>query len=156
VTRTSRSKEYSELREFALALAEFLDRRQPGAARLSLADSLADGFTGNEEHLSRSRQLQGARMAVGDLLEMTRGVGTEVVRETDAWLTAKGVFPLSAMRERIWRQVPKILARGRIRNDSEYYLLIERLNDAGATGLQGPDRTRAAEIVAAYAGKRAV
>jgi hypothetical protein len=147
--------EYRELRAFALALAEYVDRRYPLPGGLSLAQGLADGLSGAEK-LSSSRQLQSVRMAVADMLEMTRDLSAEGLRDVEAWLAAKRVASLAQTRERIWRRVPKILKRGYIRDDAEYYLLNERLNDVGPTGLNGADREQAGHIVAAYESKRAV
>ena len=156
MTRPSKdATEDAELRVFALALAEFIDRRHPQPGGLSLAQGLADGFS-RPEKFSPSRQRQSVKMAVADMLEMTRDLSAEVLREAEAWLAGKRVPSLSQTRERIWQRVPKILKRGYIRDDAEYYLLSERLNDVGPTGLNGADREQAGQIVAAHESKRAV
>jgi hypothetical protein len=33
------------------------------------------------------------------------------------------------MRERVWKTISKVIARGRLRTEAEYYLVIERLMD---------------------------
>jgi hypothetical protein len=89
-------------------------------------------------------------MAVADLLEMTRDLPASTVDQANVWLLAEGVASLSAMRERIWRQIPRILARGRIRNEVEYYLVADRMGDVGPDGLDEDERQLAAELVAEY------
>jgi hypothetical protein len=98
--------------------------------------------------------LRGYRQAVQDALEMTREWPPAEVAVADQHLRGRGITTLSEMRARIWRQVPRILARGRIRTDEEYYLLIERLNDVDATALSAEERARASELVAAYKAER--
>jgi hypothetical protein len=156
MTRPSRDAvEYLELRAFALALAEFVDRRTPLPGGVSLAQGLTDGLAG-AQRFSSSRQLQSVKMAVADMLEMTRDLSAEGLSEVEAWLAANRVASLARTRERIWQRVPKILKRGYIRDEAEYYQLGERLNDVGPSGLSGADREQASQIVAAYESKRAV
>jgi len=54
------------------------------------------------------------------------------------------------MREQVWQKVPKILRRGTIRNDEEYYLIIERLNDMSKAGFNCEEREKAGRMVLAY------
>ena len=156
MTRPSRGAiDYSQLRAFVLALAEFIDGRYPLPGGRSLTQGLADGFSGLEK-FSPSRQRQGVKMAVADMLEMTRDLSGEALREMEAWLAAKRLESLSDIRARVWWRVPQILKRGYIRDDAEYYLLNERLNDTSPAGLDVADREQAGQIVAAYERKRAV
>jgi hypothetical protein len=89
-------------------------------------------------------------MAVGDFLEMTRDLTPEQVSAADAALAAAGAPSLSTVRVRVWRKVPKILARGRIRNEVEYYLVKERLNDVGPDGFKGADLELADRLVSQF------
>jgi len=58
------------------------------------------------------------------------------------------------MREQVWQKVPKILRRGTIRNDEEYYLIIERLNDMSKAGFNCEEREKAGRMVLAYESRR--
>jgi hypothetical protein len=51
------------------------------------------------------------------------------------------------VRHQVWKRVPKILARRKIRNEEEYYLLMERLNDVGPDGLDGSERELGNDLV---------
>lgn len=95
-------------------------------------------------------------MAVQDLLEMSRDLTPSGVSAADRWLAQRGVARLSEMRAEVWRTIPKVLARGRIRSEEEYYLVIERLNDVDDLDLCERDRRRLELIAASFADRVAV
>ena len=147
--KSERQRRYEQLKSFILAFAEFIDSwsltQPPGRVGspgpdgeivwrtvegppLQMTPSLRSRIAQLETH-SFSEALRGIRMALNDSLEMTRDLPTEGIKQADEFLTRHGCPSLTAMRELVWQRVPKILKRGRIRNDEEYYLIIERLND---------------------------
>ena len=165
-----RQAEYEEIKVFALALAQFIDEwsltqppgrvgspgpdgtigwREVEGSRFLMAPALRTGIISLEDR-GFSTALRGVRMAVSDSLEMTRDLPERTVREADDFLTARGCSTLTVMRERVWQRLPKVLKRGRIRDEEEYRLVIERLNDVSASGLLGEDRVKAGRMVAAY------
>src|SRR6187399_3322703 len=75
------------------------------------------------------------RQIIAILLEGTIDFTPAQVAAADAMCKAADAPLLSAVRAPFWRKVPKILARRKIRNQEEYYLVVERLNDVGPTGL---------------------
>lgn len=170
----ARLAEYVELKRFALALSEYFDEwlraqpplrvavfgengelswREAERPKFSWAQSLARVLEVAEAG-GYSRALPGLRMAVNDLLDSSRDFSRESVVAADQFLSGKGCATLSAMRERVWKTVPKILRRGRIRDDEEYYLTMERLNDTSDSGFAQADRVAANQLVAAYEAKR--
>lgn len=62
---------------------------------------------------------------------MSRDFSPEAVRNADTHLVAAGTLSLTEMRRRIWRVIPKVLERGRIRNVDEYYVVKNTLDDDG-------------------------
>lgn len=112
--------------------------REIATPELHLAESLAANLPPDAVRGGRV----GARLAVQDLLESSRFFTAAQVREADRRLEASGAETLSAVRRRIWRTIPKLLERGRIRTEAEYYLLIERLNDVDDPDLDSAMRTR--------------
>ena len=164
-----RSAEYEGDWQFALVFSAFLDSlsreltapvgesRPDGtiASRLapntyiSLADTLAAARASAE---SRGRHLShtSVRMALQDLIEMSRDLNTEQLSQADARLAARGLPTVSAMRLKVWRTIPKVLKRGQIRNDLEYYLLVERLNDVDSHELVPEDRLRLETMIETY------
>jgi hypothetical protein len=94
------------------------------------------------------------RIALQDLLEWSRSLTPEQRIHADSWLRDKGLPTLSAMSSEIWQTIPKLLERGRIRTDVEYYLLIERLNDFSDSGLTEEQRERLSQMVISYESAR--
>jgi hypothetical protein len=163
--------EYGRFKRFVLSFAEFLDKRAVSDPRPLRTGSIGpDGqlvqkdchgppilmvpyFREGIAELERTRPRgwrSGLRQAVQDLLEMSRDFSPADVRAADAALAQKGAPTLSTLRSEIWSTIPKILRRGRIKTESEYYLIIERLNDVAADGLPPQDRDRLNAIVAAF------
>ena len=140
--------DYAQMRAFVLALCRFLDSHFPTS--FSMGSGIAEGIQGMEANVGPRTRLKGIRMAVADVLEMSRDFTREQLTAADAALAAEGAPLLSTMRARIWRKVPRILARGKIRNEVEYYLVIERLNDVGPDALQGAERELAGELVSQF------
>ncbi len=87
-----------------------------------------------------SQVLTGVRQSVADLLAMTRDLSAEEVRTADARLAAAGAIPLAEMRRRVWRIVPKVLARERIHDVDEYDVVKNALD--GGDDLVPADRAR--------------
>jgi hypothetical protein len=144
--------EYEALNRYVTGIFDFLVSR----GRLS-PDTRALFSEGRAAIEARgwSAALRGMRMAAADTLEMTRDLPRDVVAEADEFLKSRSAATVSLMRVRIWRQIPKILTRGRIRNEEEYYLLVEQLNDVSTTSLSEADRARAERMIAAYEAARA-
>ena len=79
------------------------------------------------------RALLGLRMAIGDCIEASASWPAQKVKEADDALRARGIATLSEMRRRYWRRFIRILKRGKISTEDEYYLL-----KAIATGSSPP------------------
>ena len=92
----------------------------------------------------------GLRLALQDTLEVTRDLPPPVIVQLNTYLGERGLPALSAVQTRVWQTIPKVLARGRIRTQVEYYLLIERLNDVSDETLSASDRDRLAGIILDY------
>ena len=143
----TRVAEYAKLCEFLLVATEYCygakwegDAVGAGAEPADSAEAVAvvldllrQGIKANEAY-PLSLQIEGARQAMNDLLERSRLLSLRQVAELDALLEARGCETLSAARTRLWNDLDKVLRRGRIRTEREYYALVERLND-GVTPL---------------------
>lgn len=66
---------------------------------------------------------KGLGMAVGNILEITSDLSAEQVGTTDTALGAEGLLTLSEVKARLGRAVGRLLARGELRYETEYYLL---------------------------------
>lgn len=115
---------------------------------------LPRNFDELERRGSRTELLRGIQEGLSDLLEMSRDWPEERVRAADDYLALKGGRTLSQVRVALWGQLPKLLARKRLRNDFEYRLLMERLNDVSPGSLSDEERTIAERLVIAYERRR--
>ena len=88
-----------------------------------------------------SEILTGVKQAVADQLEMTRDFLQDAVKRADDFLIAEGAVTLTEMRRRVWRVIPKVLNRGRIRSIDEFYVVKNVLDDDGEN-LPEKDRAR--------------
>ncbi len=116
----ARVAEYDRLSHFCALFFEYLKTKN---TEFSSFGPLSDFWRAGHPF---SESLSGVRQAVGDFLEMTRDFTPQELKEADAYLTERGAVTLTDMRRQIWQLIPKILKRGKIRNDEEYYLLKER------------------------------
>jgi hypothetical protein len=82
-----------------VACLEQIESRWPGKARSGLA------------------------MAIGDTIEMTEGWPLERVAETDRLLANDGLPTLTEMRVHFSKVIRRVLNRGSIKNEVEYYAL---------------------------------
>jgi len=85
---------------------------------------------------------------------MSRDLSGQQVRTVDDRMAAAGLPTLTAMRERVWQTVSKVLKRGKCRTDAEYYLVIERINDVGDLTLSTEERERLEQILRQYETRR--
>jgi hypothetical protein len=100
------------------------------------------------EKTSRSKALVGLRQAINDCVEMSLGFGQAEVEKLDSDLRAGGMITLSELRKRYSKDYARILKRGRIANDSEFYLIQNVLN--GPTEKSGKEYEKLAEIISDY------
>ncbi|CAN5299562.1 hypothetical protein BH09PSE3_BH09PSE3_08320 [soil metagenome] len=111
--------EYETLRAWS---AMFIERVLPVPAGLpaeSRPIAILDGMALN----APGRARQGLGMMIGDFIEDTSHLPVSQVKHIDAEFTTAGLPTLSAMRLRFMRQIKRIVKRGSISNEEEYYLI---------------------------------
>lgn len=114
--------------------------------RIPFLSLLKEGLV-ETERMGASKARAGLRMAIQDMLETSRILTPAQVRELDGRLSSAGLPTLTAMRERVWRTLAKVMARGRCRTEAEYYLIVERLSNVDDETLSGDDRQTLDRIV---------
>jgi hypothetical protein len=139
----------SALHNAALAPDEATAERLRQMAEVSYLDLMRRGLENVEVPGSRASRT-GMRLGLQDSLEFSRDFTPEEVRAADERMTAAGLPTLTAMRHRIWQTIPQAIARGRCRNETEYYLLKERLIDMGDETLSPADRETLERIVGEF------
>jgi len=84
-------------------------------------------------------------MAINDMIEMTRDWPASRVQDIDFALASKRLPTLSQLRLRFSKTVDRILKRGAIKNEQEYYAARNALEMAADV-----DQPRIRDLVAAY------
>lgn len=113
-----REREYEDL--FA-----FLDFYQANLHKVRLVQttSFAAEAARIVETYGKSKALEGLRQAVNDVIEELRDLTQESVAIVDNALRASGVRTLSDVRKSYSASYKKILRRGLIKTETEYYLV---------------------------------
>ena len=81
------------------------------------------------EKKSLKKAFQGLRMAINDIVEKSFHFDPAKVEKLDSELRSRGMITLSELRRRYSKDYAKIMKRGQIKNETEYYLLRNVLDD---------------------------
>ena len=73
--------------------------------------------------------LNGLRQAINDCMEMSLHFDHAEVEKLDSQLRSSGIITLSELRRRYSKSYAKIMKRGQIKNETEYYLVRNVLYD---------------------------
>ncbi len=101
------------------------------------------------EQKSMSQARLGLGLAINDTLEDSWDLSPAEVTAIDDDLAGRGIVTLSELRRRYSRQFKGILKRGKIRDETEYYLVAGILASFTADATD-EERTRLSEMVGAY------
>ncbi|WP_298276482.1 hypothetical protein [uncultured Bradyrhizobium sp.] len=110
--------EYTQLKKFLSFYVETLPPEQQPPAVLEAM-----------EKRSPRMAFQGLRQAINDCVERSSFFDPVEVAKLDAELISRGIITLSELRKRYSRGYANILKRGRIKNDTEFNLLQNVIND---------------------------
>ena len=81
------------------------------------------------EQKSKKMALNGLRQAINDCVEMSSRFDPAEVQKLDSQLRSHGTVTLSELRRRYSKGYAKIVKRARIKNETEYYLVRNVLDD---------------------------
>jgi len=79
--------------------------------------------------------------AIHETIDVTSSWSLEQVTQADDWLGAAGTFTLSEMRRRFSKRYLRILKRGVIHCEDEYYL-VKGIHDGGGIESGSPERAK--------------
>lgn len=96
------------------------------------------------EH-GRSLVLRGLQQAVNDTVEASIDMRPEQVAQLDAALRDKGIITLSEMRRRHAAAYRRVLKRGSIKTETEYYLITGILADL-SSGMSEEERAQLQQL----------
>jgi len=101
------------------------------------------------EVYGRSKALEGARQAVNDVIEELGDLKPEGVEILDEALRSAGIRTFSEVRRAYGRAYKKILKRGSIRTETEYYLVNGLVVDL-ASDIPPSERVLLQQMLSAY------
>jgi len=101
------------------------------------------------EGLKRSEVVSGMKQGINDTLTTAKWKSVDERAKIDAALVAKGLPSLRKMEAVFKMKHKRILARGHIRNDEEFYIVAEILSDQEFE-IVDADRCKLGEISYAY------
>jgi len=139
-----REREYNELLSYVAFFATVVWKIDPAAAmhpRLAIEEIV--------RQYGKSKALIGLRQAVNDTVEETRDWNQQARTMLDEGLTAAGLVTLSEISRRYSSSYKRILKRGKIKNETEYYLINAILVDQGSACTE-EERIRLQELIDAF------
>ena len=136
--KPERDAEYIELLSYIALFATVVWQIDPGSATHP-----AKAIEGIVQKFGKSKALVGLRQAANDSIEATIHWNSEAKAVIDEGFRAAGVVTLSEITRRYSANYKRIVKRGFIRNETEYYVVNGVLIDQGSaisdderTGLQ--------------------
>lgn len=145
-----REKEFEELLAFLDFYFENLKRPTLPVSIRNLPTLRAEAERIAREH-GRSKALVGTRQAVNDVAEELSDLAPESVELLDQALRGAGLLTLSEVRRRYSALYRRILKRGHIKTDTEYYLVNGVVVDQ-TSALEPEERDRLQAMISAYEG----
>jgi hypothetical protein len=97
----------------------------------------------------RSKALDGLKQAVNDTVESLSGQPVQYIQSLDAVLRDRGIITISEIRRRYASSYKRIVKRGRIKNETEYYLVAGVLADFSSLASE-EERSTLGRLVAQY------
>jgi hypothetical protein len=145
----ARLKEDEELKAFFILWHREVTSRSlpPGLTR----DIETDFRAAEEKYGVSAAMLEGLKQSINDTIEETSDLTSESIRKIDAALASGGYITLSRLRIGYRSRYAAILKRGRIRNDTEFYLLTGIASDMSLT-LSEDERQKVDRLLAEYEG----
>jgi hypothetical protein len=117
-------REYAAMKDFLSFYAEGylkIERLPPEQRPIATLEAL--------EKKSLKKAFSGLRQAINDCVEMSLRLPHAEVEKLDAQLRARGIVTLSELRRQYSKAYARIVKRGRINDEMEYYLVHNIMND---------------------------
>ncbi len=124
---TAAEPSYDSLRRFFLY---YFDRFLANAMPNSAASASVD--LSKLEQTNHKQAAAGLKQAINDIVESSQHLPESDVRELDLELKRLGIVTLSEVRRRYSKSYRKVLKRGRILSETEYYLVRNVIIDHAA------------------------
>jgi hypothetical protein len=141
-----REREYAELNAY-------LDWYSTNVSGIDPADAVHPTNVGKRivAEYGKSKALDGLKQAVNDTVEELVDQPPDYIENLDASLREAGLLTFSEVRRRYASSYKRILKRGLIKNDTEYYLIAGVLADF-TTSADDDERATLGRLVSEYEG----
>jgi hypothetical protein len=136
--------DYPALKAFFAWVSEHLMPPSPGLPPEQRPLAVLEGFEATSMAIAR----KGLAIAIGDIIEATASLPPGEIAALDAGLRCEGIVTLSEIRARFWTRIRRIMARGSVSGEADYYAL-RNVVDA----LPDPERQEGWRILAAHEDK---
>lgn len=136
---------YQEMKEFLSFFSErffSLDGLPPEHRPLAVLEAL-------EERKGKKIASRGLRQAINDCIEMSRHMKPDAVKQIDTELRKRGTITLSELRKQYSKEYAKIVKLGKVKNETEYYLVRSMLDDTSER-MPNAERELLEKILSAY------
>jgi hypothetical protein len=139
-----KEQEYQELSDFLYYFKTYFEKMDVNdpVHPSNVLKSIASKY-------GKSKALMGLKMAINDIIEMMEDTKIEVVEKLDQALALGGSITFSELRRRYWSRYKRILKKGKITTEVDYYLIMGILNDT-SSGLSDKEIDSLNEMVAKY------
>ena len=141
---TEREHEYGELLAYVSFFATNVMRVEPSSPAHP-----ANAIKVIAAKFGKSKALVGLRQATNDTVEQMRGWNAEAVGALDQALRAAATLTASEARRRYGSSFSKVVKRGSIKTETEYYLVAGVVNDL-STQISAQERVSLEHLLAAY------
>jgi hypothetical protein len=140
-----KNDEYEELKKFYACFRG--EKKMPHGDGRQL--STEEHFAEVEQLIGIAQAKKGMAQAINDIITQYKHKTTEEVAELDARCTVRGCITLSTLRIKYSKQWRKILKSQVIKNENEYYLMRNILDDGGAA-ITKPEADMIGNILRVY------
>ena len=138
-------REFQELQKFVSFFLDYFFKSVPKTTSSTAADQ-------PKEKVTRRQWLEGHRQAASDFVEMSDEMQPAEIARLDAELRSRGIVTLSEMRRRYSRAYKRIVKRGAIKNDTEFYIINGVLSDL-ESGISEEERQQLGALISQYENK---
>ena len=141
---TAAEREYEELLAYLSFFATNVKRVEPTSS-----SHPANAIKEIVERFGKSKALVGLRQATNDTVEQMQGWNSKAVGILDQALQAANTLTASEVRRRYSSSFSKVVKRGSIKTETEYYLVTGVVNDI-ASEVSVQERLSLEHMLAAY------
>lgn len=106
------------------------------------------------EKKAPARAATATLMMINDCIEMSIDWNSEKVRSLDVELKSRGIISLTELRRQYSKQYARVIKRGYINSENEYYLLKGVLDDGASLDMTGGELDKLMLLIETYENRK--